>query len=301
MRRLIPLILTLLMLGAAVFAIPPDQQAAPQQQPQTKEQTASSTAPVPQQPAARGRGVQQPARPPPGLMRPPADRPPGPCSRAHRQPAGAAGQTGHVCAPLIQDQLEAGAEAVPALWEGLHPGVAAGDFEGDRARWKVANHRHAFAGANTSRGLRSATRVFRWPNSSAACHSWPRSSATSETTPGSMRVTSRGLSALILQARAPHPSSSELRECSGAIRNVTAWLRYAEVEHREAEPSAEFLLALTEDNVVAQLKNLRSHPMVAARLEQGNLALHGWVYHIGPGTVTVYNEASQKFAATASM
>jgi carbonic anhydrase len=41
--------------------------------------------------------------------------------------------------------------------------------------------------------------------------------------------------------------------------------------------------------------------MVAARLEQGDLALHGWVYHIGPGTVTVYNEASQKFAATASM
>jgi hypothetical protein len=42
MRRLIPLILTLLMLGA-VFAIPPDQQAAPQQQPQTKEQTVYAT------------------------------------------------------------------------------------------------------------------------------------------------------------------------------------------------------------------------------------------------------------------
>jgi competence protein ComEC len=42
MRRLIPLILTLLMLGA-VFATPPDQQAAPQQQPQTKEQTVYAT------------------------------------------------------------------------------------------------------------------------------------------------------------------------------------------------------------------------------------------------------------------
>lgn len=30
--------------------------------------------------------------------------------------------------------------------------------------------------------------------------------------------------------------------------NVTAWLRHAKVEHREPEPSAEFLLALTEDN-----------------------------------------------------
>jgi carbonic anhydrase len=83
--------------------------------------------------------------------------------------------------------------------------------------------------------------------------------------------------------------------------NVTAWLRYAKVEHREPEPSAECLLALTEDNVVAKLKNLRSHPTLAARLEQGDLALHSWVYHIGPGTVTTYNEPSRRFETTASL
>jgi carbonic anhydrase len=80
-----------------------------------------------------------------------------------------------------------------------------------------------------------------------------------------------------------------------AYPNVTAWLRYASVEQREAEPSAEHLLALTEQNVVAQMNNLRSHPSVAARLEKGDLALHGWVYHIGPGAVTVYNQASRAF------
>jgi carbonic anhydrase len=41
--------------------------------------------------------------------------------------------------------------------------------------------------------------------------------------------------------------------------------------------------------------------MVAARLEQGDLALHGWVYHLGSGSVTVYNEASRKFETTASL
>jgi carbonic anhydrase len=90
-------------------------------------------------------------------------------------------------------------------------------------------------------------------------------------------------------------------EALQAYPNVMAWLRYAQVERREAEPSAEVLLALAENNVVAQLKNLRSHPTVASRLEQGDLALHGWVYHIGLGTVTAYNEASQKFGTTASM
>jgi carbonic anhydrase len=73
-----------------------------------------------------------------------------------------------------------------------------------------------------------------------------------------------------------------------AFPNVKAWLRYAEVEHRD-------LLALTEHNVVAQLKNLRTHPSVAARLEQGDLALHGWVYHIGEGTVTDYDDETGRF------
>jgi carbonic anhydrase len=82
--------------------------------------------------------------------------------------------------------------------------------------------------------------------------------------------------------------------------NVTAWLRYTRIEQREPQPSDEFLLALTEANVVAQLKNLRSHPSVAARLKDGDLALHGWVYHIGPGAVTTYTEATRRFEATAS-
>ena len=54
---------------------------------------------------------------------------------------------------------------------------------------------------------------------------------------------------------------------------------------------------MTEENVVTQLKNLRSHPAVANRLIDGNLSLHGWVYHIGPGVVTAYNEKTGKFEA----
>jgi carbonic anhydrase len=85
-----------------------------------------------------------------------------------------------------------------------------------------------------------------------------------------------------------------------AFPNVAAWLRYARVEQRDAEPSPEFLLALTENNVIAQLRNLRSHPTVAARLKEGDLALHGWIYHIGPGNMTVCDEESGKFLPLAS-
>jgi carbonic anhydrase len=77
-------------------------------------------------------------------------------------------------------------------------------------------------------------------------------------------------------------------EALAAYPNVTHWLRYAKVEHRD-------LLTLTERNVVAQLENLRSHPTVAARLKEGDLALYGWVYHIGEGTVTSYDAATDAF------
>ncbi len=85
------------------------------------------------------------------------------------------------------------------------------------------------------------------------------------------------------------------------LANVSAWLSHAqparealaELEGSLSEP--EFLLALTELNVVEQLKNLHTHPSIAARLEQKNLKLHGWVYHISKGIVTTYSSRGKKF------
>jgi carbonic anhydrase len=88
------------------------------------------------------------------------------------------------------------------------------------------------------------------------------------------------------------------------LPSVTAWLRHAQPARLAAEKSmgqlrdSEFLLALTELNVIEQLKNLRTHPSVAAHLRQGSLRLHGWVYHIGKGLVTAYNSDRKKFSPT---
>jgi carbonic anhydrase len=85
------------------------------------------------------------------------------------------------------------------------------------------------------------------------------------------------------------------------LANVTAWLRHAQPARRAVAKSKgqsaapEFLIALTERNVAEQLKNLRTHPTVAARLRQGNLRLHGWVYHIGQGIVTAYDPDPNSF------
>jgi carbonic anhydrase len=77
--------------------------------------------------------------------------------------------------------------------------------------------------------------------------------------------------------------------------SVARWLKYANVYQREESPSPERLLSLSEKNVVTQLRNLATHPSVAARLADGSLTLHGWVYHIGSGAVTVYEEQNGAF------
>ena len=86
-----------------------------------------------------------------------------------------------------------------------------------------------------------------------------------------------------------------------ALGNVTAWLHHAQPARRavlakKANVSeTQFQIALTERNVVEQLKNLRTHPAVAERLRLGDLKLHGWVYHIGKGLVTTYHPDRDRF------
>ncbi len=47
----------------------------------------------------------------------------------------------------------------------------------------------------------------------------------------------------------------------------------------------EKLRLLTEYNVLTQIENLKTHPAVEARLAAGELALAGWIYDIGNGSV----------------
>jgi carbonic anhydrase len=86
-----------------------------------------------------------------------------------------------------------------------------------------------------------------------------------------------------------------------SLVNVTAWLKHARgarlaaKREKGTEESPEFLLRLTEKNVVEQLKNLRTHPIVATRIREGALEIHGWVYHIGQGLMTAWDAADKQF------
>jgi carbonic anhydrase len=92
-------------------------------------------------------------------------------------------------------------------------------------------------------------------------------------------------------------------ECLGSMPTVQSWLRHAEVarhvveENYRPQDTAAALQALIEENVVAQLDHLRTHPAIAARLASGQLELHGWIYRIATGEITAFDRQSGRFAA----
>jgi carbonic anhydrase len=82
---------------------------------------------------------------------------------------------------------------------------------------------------------------------------------------------------------------------------VKSWLHNGEAalsivrSRNTARNEQAALEELIEENVLLQLHHLRTHPSVAGRLAQGALALSGWVYDIGHGTVRIYDEERRKF------
>jgi len=84
---------------------------------------------------------------------------------------------------------------------------------------------------------------------------------------------------------------------------VRSWLSHGELARRivtESWPNLTgdaLLHALIEENVVAQLDHLRTHPSVASALARGELCLHGWVYHIRTGDVEAWDAQQNRFVA----
>ena len=60
-------------------------------------------------------------------------------------------------------------------------------------------------------------------------------------------------------------------------------------------PEERRLTSLVHENVLAQLDNLLTHPVVVAAVEKKQLRLHGWVYDIGSGGVETYDARVRKF------
>ncbi|MBD1808047.1 MAG: carbonic anhydrase [Symplocastrum torsivum CPER-KK1] len=82
---------------------------------------------------------------------------------------------------------------------------------------------------------------------------------------------------------------------------VYEWLKHAEAtrravkEHYQEYEGEELLNATIKENVLTQLENLRTYPVIYSRLKSGKLQIHGWFYEIETGEVLEYNAALKKY------
>jgi carbonic anhydrase len=93
-------------------------------------------------------------------------------------------------------------------------------------------------------------------------------------------------------------------EALTTMPSVQRWLGHASAAaetvkacHPDADDE-QTLHAMIEENVIAQLVNLRGHPSVAAAMAKGQLRLHGWVYDIESGGIRALDGTDSTFKET---
>jgi carbonic anhydrase len=84
------------------------------------------------------------------------------------------------------------------------------------------------------------------------------------------------------------------------LTNAHAALSVAETLHeRDVEEHRERPIAdvLTEQNVLLQMRHLKTHPSVAAAMAVGDVSISGWIYDIGAGGVRIAEDGERSFTA----
>jgi carbonic anhydrase len=91
--------------------------------------------------------------------------------------------------------------------------------------------------------------------------------------------------------------SEQLKE----LPEVSRWLSFANAatkviaEQHAAKDEQTKLDILVRENVLAQLVNLLTHPVVANAVRSKEVRLHGWVFDIATATVTTYDADAGEF------
>ncbi|HEY9704321.1 MAG TPA: carbonic anhydrase, partial [Allocoleopsis sp.] len=83
---------------------------------------------------------------------------------------------------------------------------------------------------------------------------------------------------------------------------VHNWLKHAEATRRLMKENYNHLdknalMSITiQENVLTQIENLRTYPIIRSRLRSGQMQLHAWVYQIETGKVFAYDTAEAQFS-----
>jgi carbonic anhydrase len=82
---------------------------------------------------------------------------------------------------------------------------------------------------------------------------------------------------------------------------VYEWLRHTEATRRLVQDNyshlakEEMLDVLVAENVLTQIENLRTYPVIRSQLFHGDLSIHAWIYKIETGEVMAYDAEQHAF------
>jgi carbonic anhydrase len=84
---------------------------------------------------------------------------------------------------------------------------------------------------------------------------------------------------------------------------VHDWLKYTEAtrllakEHYSQYKGEELLDIITAENVLTQIENLRTYPVIRSKLYQNQLNIYAWIYQIETGEVLVFDPKSHSYVS----
>jgi carbonic anhydrase len=93
----------------------------------------------------------------------------------------------------------------------------------------------------------------------------------------------------------------KLNELQEDLPLMYNWLKHTEAtrrlvsenySHLEGEELLEIAVA---ENVLTQIENLKTYPVIHSRLYQGKLKIYGWIYHLETGEVMAYDPDSHAY------
>lgn len=101
------------------------------------------------------------------------------------------------------------------------------------------------------------------------------------------------MSALLdgVPAGEPMPHLSAWLELAAPVRHVL------QKEYRHLSDPEARVTAAAEENVLFALENLQTYPIVKARLEDGSLHLHAWLFKVATAELFDYNPVEKQFVS----
>ncbi len=93
----------------------------------------------------------------------------------------------------------------------------------------------------------------------------------------------------------------KLQKLEDEMPLVHNWLQYSEATRRLVKENystlegEELLEVAIAENVLTQIENLRTYPVIHSKLYQDKIRLHAWVYHIESGEVFAYDPVTHAY------